>query len=209
MEVILLERVEKLGKIGDTVTVKDGYARNFLIPNKKALRATKDNVAYFEAERAKIEAENEQRRKDAEAIAAKLDGLIATLIRQASEDGRLYGSVSARDIADSVAETASEVSHKHVRLNDAIKYTGIYTVTLGLHPEVNCDIKINIARSQSEAKEALEASKKPAKPAKDEVKAEDTANSADNLESEKAESAAAATDDSDTSEADGKTADAA
>lgn len=162
MEVILLERVEKLGVIGDTVSVRNGYARNYLIPQGKALRATKDNKALFESRKAEIEKENAARRDEAQKLADKVEGTVATIIRQASEDGRLYGSVSARDIAKAVSEAGPEISHQTVRLDDAIKSTGIYDLRVQLHAEVSATIRVNVARSASEAAEALNAEKKAA-----------------------------------------------
>lgn len=155
MEVILIERIEKLGNIGDTVQVRDGYARNFLIPQSKALRATKDNKAYFESRKAEIEAANAQKRQDAEAQATKLANLSIIMIRQAGEDGRLFGSVTSRDIALAVNEAKSvDVEKKAVILGETIKYTGIYTAKIALHSEVSIPVEINVARSESEAIEA-------------------------------------------------------
>jgi len=151
MEIILLERVRKLGQIGDTVTVKDGYARNFLLPQKKALRSTKANREYFETQRIEIEARNLEARKEAESIAAKIEGISAILIRQAGESGNLYGSVSARDIAVSLAEQDFKVDRSQVILGHAIKFLGIYSIEIKLHAEVLSVIEINVARSAEEA----------------------------------------------------------
>lgn len=166
MEIILIERMANLGNIGDKVKVKDGYARNFLIPQKKALRATKSNIAYFEAKRAEIEARNAEQRTEAEKAAKGLDNVSVVLIRQASEDGRLYGSVSARDIAAALAEKKHDVQRSHVELNTVIKEIGIYPVKIALHPEVVVDVKVNVARSESEAEAAAKEAAAPKKKAK-------------------------------------------
>lgn len=152
MQVILLERVENLGQMGDVVNVKPGYARNFLLPRAKALRATGDNVAYFETQKKTLEAENLKRRDEAEKVGKKLNGLKAAIIRQASEAGQLYGSVTARDIADAVTENGFKVDRTQVRMDRAYKLLGLYPVKIALHPEVTVEVTINIARSQEEAK---------------------------------------------------------
>jgi len=152
MQVILLERIEKLGQIGDIVTVKPGFARNFLLPREKALRATDANKAAVEARRAQLEADNVTRRTEAEAIATKMEGLSVTLIRQAGEAGHLYGSVSARDIAAGVTDGGFTVTRNQVDLADPIKALGLYDVSVRLHPEVTTNITINVARSEDEAK---------------------------------------------------------
>ncbi|MCF6196181.1 MAG: 50S ribosomal protein L9 [Emcibacter sp.] len=151
MEIILLERVRKLGQIGDTVTVKDGYARNFLLPQKKALRSNKANRAYFETQRAQIETRNLEAKNEAEAVSAKLDGVSAIIIRQAGESGNLYGSVSARDIAAALDEQDMKINRTQVIMDHAIKYLGIYKIEIKLHAEVSAKIEINIARSVEEA----------------------------------------------------------
>ena len=152
IQLILLERVEKLGKIGETVNVKPGFARNFLLPQKKALRASKANIAYFEAQKKSIEAESAKKQKEAEKVAKKIEGLKAPLIRQASESGQLFGSVNSRDIADVVAEVSKEAITKNmVRLNDNIKTIGLIPIEITLHPEVKVGVIINIARSVEEA----------------------------------------------------------
>lgn len=151
MEIILLERVRKLGQIGDTVTVKDGYARNFLLPQKKALRSNKANRAFFETQRVEIETRNLEARTEAEAVAVKLEGVSAVLIRQAGESGNLYGSVSARDIAVALGEQDLKIDRSQVILGHAIKVLGIYEIQLKLHAEVFTTIKINVARSAEEA----------------------------------------------------------
>jgi len=151
MEIILLERVRKLGQIGDTVTVKDGYARNFLLPRKKALRSNKANREYFETRRVEIEARNLEARKEAEIVATKLDGVSAILIRQAGESGNLYGSVSARDISTILGEQDFRVDRAQVILDHAIKFLGLYSIQIKLHAEVVASVNINVARSAEEA----------------------------------------------------------
>jgi large subunit ribosomal protein L9 len=151
MEVILLERVEKLGAIGDVVKVKNGFARNFLLPQHKALLATDANKARFERERANIEARNANARAEAEAEGKSIDGTTYVLIRQAGETGQLYGSVAARDIAQAASEAGHKVERKHVVLNQPIKTIGVHEVTIRLHPEVAMKITINVARSPDEA----------------------------------------------------------
>lgn len=152
MQVILLERVENLGDLGDEVTVKPGFARNYLLPQGKALRATSDNIAYFEKERKAIEAANAKRRDAAATNAKKLEGLTVDLIRQASESGQLYGSVAARDIAEAIRETAEiTVRRGQVDLNLNLKTLGLFTVPVTLHPEVKVDVQVNIARTADEA----------------------------------------------------------
>ena len=151
MEVILLERVEKLGAIGDVVKVKNGFARNFLLPQHKALLATEANKARFERERANIEARNAKARAEAEAEGKSIDGTTYILIRQAGETGQLYGSVAARDIAQAASEAGHKVERKHVVLNQPIKTIGVHEVTIRLHPEVALKITVNVARSPDEA----------------------------------------------------------
>ena len=151
MEVILLERVAKLGQMGDKVRVRDGYARNFLLPQGKALRANKANLAKFEAERAQLEARNLERRKDAEAVVEKLAGQSFIVIRSAAETGQLYGSVSTRDIASVATAGGFSVSRGPVPLSEPIKTIGLHTVAIALHPEVEVSITINVARSADEA----------------------------------------------------------
>lgn len=153
VEVILLEKVDSLGDLGDTVRVKPGYARNYLFPQQKALRATKGNIAYFEAQKKEIEKRNEANRKDAEKRAKALEGIMVNIIRHASESGHLYGSVSSRDIADAVLETTKEkVGRSAVEMNQAFKTIGLFLVPVALHPEVKVEVTINIARSEDEAK---------------------------------------------------------
>jgi large subunit ribosomal protein L9 len=151
MEVILLERVEKLGGIGDVVNVKNGFARNYLLPNKKALRANESNRKVFEANRAKIEADNAERRTDAEKAAKDVDGKTVKLIRQASNTGQLYGSVSARDIVEALEGEGARVTKSQVVLDRPIKNIGVHEVKVALHPEVAVAIKVNVARSPEEA----------------------------------------------------------
>ena len=151
MEVILLERVEKLGGIGDVVTVKNGFARNYLLPNKKALRANEANRKVFESNRAKIEADNADRRSDAETAAKGVEGKTVQLIRQASNTGQLYGSVSARDIVDALEGEGAKVTKSQVVLDRPIKSIGVHEVKIALHPEVAVTVKVNVARSPEEA----------------------------------------------------------
>lgn len=151
MEIILLERVEKLGHIGDVVTVKDGYARNFLLPNKKALRANEANRKVFEANRAKIEADNANRRGDAQSHAANVEGKQIVLIRAASNTGQLYGSVSVKDIIDGLNAQDAKVSKAMIVLERPIKSLGVFDVKVVLHPEVAVTITVNVARSDDEA----------------------------------------------------------
>jgi large subunit ribosomal protein L9 len=151
MEVILLERVEKLGNLGATVKVKPGYARNYLLPQGKALRATKDNRARFEAERAAREEANATRRAEARGAAGQVDGRSCSVIRQASESLQLYGSVTARDIAAALSETGSAIERRQVILDHAIKTLGLHRVRVALHPEVIVDVTVNVARSPEEA----------------------------------------------------------
>ena len=151
MEVILLERVEKLGGIGDVVKVKNGFARNFLLPNKKALRANEANRKVFEANRAKIEAENADKRKDAEKAAKGVEGKTVQLIRQASNTGQLYGSVSARDLAEALEAAGYKVAKNQIVLDRPIKAIGMQDVKIALHPEVSVTISVNVARSPEEA----------------------------------------------------------
>jgi large subunit ribosomal protein L9 len=151
MQVILLERVEKLGQIGDEVKVKDGFARNFLLPKKKALRATKANREYFQAQKAQIEANNLRLKGEAQKVADKLNGKSFTLIRQAGDRGQLYGSVSPRDVADVMEKDGFKVDRHQVQISVAIKAIGLFTIPVVLHPEVKVNITINVARSEDEA----------------------------------------------------------
>jgi large subunit ribosomal protein L9 len=151
MDVILLERVEKLGAIGDVVSVKNGFARNYLLPNKKALRANEANKKVFEANRAQIEKDNANRRGEAEKASKGIEGKTITLIRQASNTGQLYGSVSARDLAEMLAEDGAKIAKNQIVLDKPIKTIGVNTVKVALHPEVSVTIKVNVARSPEEA----------------------------------------------------------
>ena len=151
MEVILLERIETLGQMGDVVKVKPGYARNFLLPQQKALRANKANMALFETQRAQLEADNLKRRDEAEAVAAKLEGLSTVLIRQAGESGQLYGSVTARDLGEAITAAGITIDRKQIVLDHAIKMIGLHQVKVRLHPEVIVEVTANVARSEAEA----------------------------------------------------------
>jgi large subunit ribosomal protein L9 len=151
MDVILLERIGKLGGMGEVVKVKDGYARNFLFPQQKALRATEANRAKFERDRSVLEAKNEERRKAAMGDSGKLEGKSFVILRQAGESGQLYGSVSTRDIAQAASTAGVQVSRNHVLLDTPIKTIGLYTVQIALHPELAIPVTLNVARSQDEA----------------------------------------------------------
>ena len=151
MEVILLERVEKLGQMGDVVRVKDGFGRNYLIPQGKAMRATKANLAEFQNRRVELEAANLRRRQDAEALAGKVDGRSVVILRQAGESGQLYGSVSARDVAIAFAEDGLKLERQQIKLEAPIKELGIREVRIALHPEVEVTVTVNVARSPEEA----------------------------------------------------------
>ena len=151
LEVVLLQRVDKLGQMGDVVKVKPGYARNFLLPQKKALRANKANLAQFDAQRAQLEAQNIKRREEAERIAERVGGLSVIIIRQAGESGSLYGSVSSRDIADGCAAGGLTVNRQQVVLEQPIKSLGLTQVRVVLHPEVSMTVTVNVARSTEEA----------------------------------------------------------
>ncbi len=151
MDVILLERIAKLGQMGDVVNVKNGYARNYLLPQKKALRATEANKRLFEAQRAQLEATNLEQKKEAEAVAEKLNGQSFVAIRQAGDTGQLYGSVSTRDIAETITEGGFSISRRQVVLNKPIKELGLHDVEVSLHPEVAVNVVINVARTQDEA----------------------------------------------------------
>ena len=151
MDIILLQRIEKLGSIGDVVTVKDGYARNFLLPQKKALRANEANKKVFEANRDRLEKENAERRTEAEKAGEKVNGEEIVLIRAASNTGQLYGSVNVRDIAASLGDKGHDIDKKQVIMGDPIKTIGMHEVRIDLHPEVSVTIKANVARSDDEA----------------------------------------------------------
>jgi large subunit ribosomal protein L9 len=151
MQVILLQRIGRLGQMGDVVNVKDGFARNYLLPQKKALRATKENMTQFESQRSQLEANNLEHKKEAEAIAGKLEGKIFTAIRSAGDTGQLYGSVSTRDIADAVTAGGFTVDRRQVVLERPIKTLGLHQTKVALHPEVVVSVTLNVARSQEEA----------------------------------------------------------
>lgn len=151
MQVILLQRIGRLGQMGDVVNVKDGYARNFLLPQKKALRATKDNITYFESQRKTLEAQNLERRSEAEAVGAKMSDLKVTLIRQASEALQLYGSVTSRDIADGAVAEGVKLQRSQIELDKPIKTLGAHKIKVHLHPEVTVEITTIVARSPDEA----------------------------------------------------------
>ncbi len=151
MDVVLLERVAKLGQMGEVVSVKDGYARNFLLPQGKALRATSDNIKRFEENRAQLETRNLELKKEAEAVAAKLDGQAFVVIRSASDGGALYGSVTTRDVAEAATEGGFSVDRRQIVLDQPIKELGLHSLTVSLHPEVDATITINVARSPEEA----------------------------------------------------------
>jgi len=151
IELILLERVEKLGQMGQLVKVKPGFARNYLLPKKKAMRATKENLAYFETQRAQLEANNLQRMTEATEIGGKLEGLTVVIIRTAGESGQLYGSVSARDIAEAVTEAGFTIERRQVVLERPIKNLGLHPIRVVLHPEVSVTVTANVAQSAEEA----------------------------------------------------------
>jgi large subunit ribosomal protein L9 len=151
MDVILLERVEKLGQMGDIVTVKPGFARNYLLPRKKALRATKDNLAHFEGQKNQLEAENLKRREEAEKVAAQLDGMKVLMIRSAGDGGQLYGSVTARDIARGVTDGGVTIDRNQVVMDYPIKLLGLHDMRIALHPEVSVTVAVNVARTEEEA----------------------------------------------------------
>jgi large subunit ribosomal protein L9 len=151
MQIILLERVPKLGQMGDVVNVRPGYARNFLIPQGKALRATKAAIGDFEKRRTQLEARNLERKQEAQQLAAKIDGQSAVLLRQASETSHLYGSVNARDIAIAFTEAGISLDRQQIRLEEPLKTLGLHKATVALHPEVEVTVTVNVARSQEEA----------------------------------------------------------
>jgi len=172
MQVILLERIEKLGQMGDEVTVKPGFARNFLLPKGKALRATEANRKHFETQKAQLEAQNLERKNEADAVAAKMDGASVVLIRQASEAGQLYGSVNGRDIAQALTDAGFTVNRQQVRLDHPIKILGLHEVAIGLHPEVSVNVIANVARSEDEAETQAKIGKAVLSQAEEEARAE-------------------------------------
>lgn len=151
MNIILLERIAKLGQMGDTVSVKDGYARNFLLPQGKALRANKANLAVFESQRVELEARNLERKSEAQGVHEKLDNTVYVVIRSAGETGQLYGSVTTRDIAETLDEAGFKVARNQVSLMTPIKVIGLHAITIALHPEVETTVSMNVARSHDEA----------------------------------------------------------
>jgi large subunit ribosomal protein L9 len=151
MDVILLERIAHLGQMGDVVRVKPGYARNYLLPQRKALRASKDNMSYFEKQRAQLEAVNLHRRSEAEAAARKMEGVSVIVLRQAGEGGQLYGSVSARDVAQALTEAGYTVDRNQVQIDRPIKSLGLFDLRIQLHPEVEVTVTVNVARTREEA----------------------------------------------------------
>lgn len=174
MQVILLEKISRLGGVGDTVSVKPGFARNFLLPQKKALRATEQNKEFFESKRAVLEKQNADARAVAEKRAAGMKDIAVTIIRQAAEDGKLYGSVAVRDIAEALSEAGHSVERRFIDLTSAIKSLGVYEATINLHPEVAVALKVNVARN-ADSLLAQELSDEPAK----EAVAEDTSDEAE------------------------------
>ena len=194
MEVILLERIDKLGQMGDVVNVKSGYARNFLLPQKKALRATDSNKQHFEADRAQLEASNLERRTDAEKLDNKMDGLSVTMLRQAGEAGQLYGSVNARDIANGVTEAGFTVSRQQIELAHPIKNLGLFDIKVTLHPEFQVTVVANVARSEAEAE--LQAAGKRISRADEDDTEDDTEGEADTEAAAAAEDTAAEDTDS-------------
>lgn len=197
MEVVLLERVEKLGQMGDVVSVKDGYARNFLLPQSKALRATKANLAQFEAQRAQLEARNLEAKGEAERVAQDLDGQQFVVIRQASEAGSLFGSVTARDAAEAATEGGFTVEKRQIVLDRPVKELGLHNMRVILHPEVDATITINVARSTEEAE--LQASGKSIQ----DLRAEEDAEAEFDIAELFDDMGAAANDDDDAGPADG------
>lgn len=191
MQVILLERIGRLGQMGDVVKVKDGYARNFLLPKGKALRATKANLTHFESQRAQLEAQNLELKKEAEAVTQKLNGQSFVALRQASEGGQLYGSVSTRDIAEIVTEGGFTVGRNQIDLERPIKTLGQHSVKIILHPEVTASIAINVARTMEEAERLARGEDVLAQRDDDEIAAEQAQEAAEELFDEEAEGPAA------------------
>ncbi|MGB8274387.1 MAG: 50S ribosomal protein L9 [Alphaproteobacteria bacterium] len=196
MEVILLERIERLGQMGEVVKVKPGFARNYLLPQKKALRATSENRAYFESQRQHLEAQNLSRRGDAEKVAETLNGVRVVVLRQAGESGQLYGSVNTRDIVEALHEAGFTVERRQVNLASPIKALGLHPLKISLHPEVAVSVTVNVAKSEEEAEaqatappeEAFEAVSEEPKAAKKKKRARKEAEAAEGGEtgSEKA-----------------------
>lgn len=165
MDIILLERIENLGQMGEVVKVRPGFARNYLLPQKKALRATKSNLEFFDKQRVQLEALNLKRREEAEAVAGKMKGLTILMVRQAGEAGHLYGSVSGRDVADAIKEQGYTVSRQQVLQDQPIKTLGKFPIKVGLHPEVIVTVTVIVARSQEEAARAAPVEAPAAEPA--------------------------------------------
>ena len=172
MQVILLERVEKLGQMGDTVNVKPGYARNFLLPSGKALRATKENQERFEKKQAQLEAQNIEFRSEAQSVATKMENVTVVLVRQAGESGQLYGSVNARDVADELNKVGFSIGRSQVRLSKPIKALGLHKVAVSIHPEVSVSVSANVARSIEEAEIQAKTGKAVLSAAEEEARAE-------------------------------------
>lgn len=193
MEVVLLERIERLGQMGDVVRVKDGYARNYLLPQKKALRATKVNLESFETGRAQLEATNLERRTEAEAVAEKVNGEIYVVLRQAGEAGQLYGSVTTRDIAGLVTKGGMTISRAQVILDQPIKSVGLHDVRVALHPEVTVGVVVNVARTEDEAERQARGEAVGAEAERQAEEAEDAAIAAEEV-FEDEDAAQAATD---------------
>ena len=205
MEVILLERIEKLGQMGDVVTVKPGFARNYLLPEKKAVTATTENKEHFESQRGQLEAQNLEQKSEAEKVGKKLDGQKIIMVRQAGDTGQLYGSVSTRDIANGVTEAGFSVDRHQIKLENPIKVVGLHPVQVALHPEISVSVVVNVARSEDEAAiqnrtgEAIvsgDGETDAVKELVEELDAEE-ANMPDEDEAAKQEAAAEATEDSD------------
>jgi large subunit ribosomal protein L9 len=173
MDVILLERVENLGQMGEVVKVRAGYARNFLLPKKKALRATKENLSHFEKRRAQLEAANLKRRDEAQSVASKMEGLSVVAIRQAGESGQLYGSVSPKDVSDTVTAAGFTVERSQVLIDQPIKTLGLHTVRVALHPEVAVSVTVNVAQSKEEAAAQARTAAPPAPAAEAEPEADE------------------------------------
>lgn len=172
MEVILLERIEKLGQMGDIVKVKPGFARNYLLPQAKALRSNKENLALFESRKAQLEAANLKRKEEAEQISAKMEGLNLVIVRQAAETGQLYGSVTGRDIRDAIREAGYLIERRQVVLDQPLKEIGSYNIRIVLHPDVSRMVSVMVARSAEEAERSAKAAAKAAAKADAEVVAE-------------------------------------
>ena len=180
MEIILLEKIKGHGDIGDIVRVKDGFAKNYLFPLKKALRATKENKAFFESKKAEIEKRNAEALKEAETLVKKIDGLSLVVIRQAGDSGHLYGSVSSKDLSALLKEKGYQVNNNYIKIDTPIKEIGIYTINIDLHADVVAKISVNVARSDDEAKSALKKLAEEAKKA--EAKKKSAAKKADKAE---------------------------